>query len=209
MHTAVNIRTLSSLLEDLRVTVEKSEKVTIGLLIEALHERGFGVILLIFAAPAALPVPGFNALMSLPLVFLALQQTMGRHAIWMPEKLLRKSLPRDALAGTLRTMIPWLKKIERLVKSRMGWVTQDGPSHVFGFLTLLIALFAALPIPLTNTVPGISIAIIAIGILMRDGLAIIAGTVAGIGWMTILIGSVALFGPEAFDSSAQAFKSIF
>ena len=209
MSSDTSIRPLSHVLEDICQTIEKTENVTIGLLIDAFHERGFGIIMLIFAAPAALPIPGFNAIMSLPLICLALQQTMGRHTIWMPESLLHRPLPRQKMTEIIRMAIPWLKKIEVLIKPRMKWVTWNGPSHFMGFLTLLIALFAALPIPLTHTIPGISIAIIALGILMRDGLAIIAGTTIGIGWMAILIGSVVLFGSEAFDIITNGIKSVF
>ena len=209
METALNIRTLSDLLEDLCCNIEKQENFTLRFLVEALHERGFGIIMLIFAAPAALPVPGFNTIMALPLVFLAVQQTMGRHTIWLPEKLLRKTLSREKIARVIRAIIPWLEKAEILIKPRMEWVTWNGPAHLFGFLATLMALMACLPVPLTHTVPSIGIAIISVGILMRDGLAVIAGTVLGMAWLTLLVGSVALFGPEAFDAGVNALKSLF
>lgn len=205
------IRPLSRLIADLRQEVLRAEKVNIGFLAEALHERGFGVLILVFAGPMALPLPvppGINIILALPLVFLTAQQALGRHALWMPEKLLRKPMPKDKMTGLLAGMIPWFEKIELLVRPRMGWITQDGPSRVFGALGLVMALTVLLPVPLTNTVPSLGLVLMAVGTLMRDGLAVIAGAVVGIGWISILAGAVIFFGPEAFDIIRDTIKSV-
>lgn len=205
------IRTLSRLIADLRQEVLRAEKVNIAFLADALHERGFGVLILVFAGPMALPLPdlpGINLIFALPLVFLTAQQAMGRHALWAPEKLLRKPMPKEKMTGLLAGMIPWIEKIERLVRPRMGWITQDGPSRIFGALGLVMALTTCLPIPMTHSVPSMGLVLMAIGTLTRDGLAVIAGAVVGIGWISLLAGAVFFFGPEASDIIRDTIKSV-
>ncbi|MBI4030112.1 MAG: exopolysaccharide biosynthesis protein [Proteobacteria bacterium] len=205
------IRPLSRLISDLRQEVLRAEKVNIGFLADALHERGFGVLILVFAGPMALPLPvppGINLILALPLVFLTAQQALGRHRLWMPEKLLRKPMPKDKMTGLLGGMVPWFEKIELLVRPRMGWITQDGPSRVFGALGLVMALTACLPIPMTHSVPSMGLVLMAVGTLMRDGLAVVAGAIVGIGWIGLLAGAVIFIGPEAFDIIRETVRSV-
>lgn len=43
------------------------------------------------------------------------------------------------------------------------------------------------PLPATNTTPGIALAIAALGLLTRDGLLILAGLVLGTVWIALLL----------------------
>ena len=84
---------ISEILIRLRDTLP-SERISIADLLEAFHERGFGFILLIFSVPMALPIPvppGINVLLATPLILLTAQQALGRHTIWLPEKVKNKT----------------------------------------------------------------------------------------------------------------------
>jgi hypothetical protein len=50
-----------------------------------------------------------------------------------------------------------------------------------------MALMVCVPLPLTNTVPSLGIACMAIGVVMRDGLAVIAGAIIGLVWIFLLL----------------------
>ena len=50
--------------------------------------------------------------------------------------------------------------------------------NLVGAVCLLLALVLVLPIPLGNTLPALSISLLALGVLERDGLWIVAGLVA-------------------------------
>ncbi|MCB9988795.1 MAG: exopolysaccharide biosynthesis protein [Rhodospirillales bacterium] len=203
------IRSLSQLMTDLKHSLS-GDDVRLGTLLEQLHERGFGAVLLLFAAPMALPIPvppGINIALATPLLLLTAQQVIGRHTIWLPEKLRQSALPRTKIEGLIDAMLPWLKRLELLTKPRMGWITQNGPSCFFGFLGLLMALAVCVPVPLTNTVPSLGIALMAVGTLMRDGLATLVGAIIGMAWVTMLVGAVIIFGPEAFDIVKETIKS--
>lgn len=193
-------RSLSNLLDDLKAST-LGEEVTLKTLLEAFHERGFGFFLLLFALPAALPVPaiGLNAIIALPLLILTAQQAIGRHTIWLPEGWLAKSVSKNKIDGYIDTANPWVKKIETFIRPRLPFITQGLSSNMIGILGFFMALAVSIPLPLTNTVPSIGIVCMAIGVIMRDGLAVIIGILIGIGWIVLLSWLIIFFGSEAID----------
>lgn len=204
-----NIRTLSEILKD-SINSLSGQKTSINYLLETFHERGIGVVLFIFAAPMALPIPvppGINILLATPLVLLSLQLALSRHTIWMPNGIREKSIDTAKLKTMFRAILPFLEKFEVLVKPRLGAITQGFYSRIFGALALIMALTVCIPIPLTNTVPSLGIAIMSIGILSRDGLSVIIGALIGTLWITILIVGIIYFGSEAFDVIKSFIKS--
>lgn len=204
------IRSLAALLEDLKQGI-KGENVTIAMLVEALHERGIAMILLFFAMPMALPIPvppGINIMLATPLLILTAQQMMGRHTIWLPTKMKAKSFSSDKLNGLIDSVLPWMKRLEILTKPRLGFLTRDGASRFFGLLGLIMALTVCIPVPLTNTVPSFGIALMSVGFIMRDGLAVLGGALIGTAWVVMLAGCVIIFGPEAFDIIKDTIKSL-
>lgn len=203
------MRALSDVFTDFKATLTAPE-VTIGNVLEALHERGFGFVLLLFALPMALPLPvppGINILLATPLLILTAQQALGRHTIWMPERLKRKTFARDKLCGVIDSALPLLKRIEALTRPRLGFITDGIFSNLIGILGLIMALTVCIPVPLTNTVPSMGIALMALGVIMRDGLAVIAGALIGTLWVCMLAFAVLFFGAEGLDVVKEAIKS--
>ena len=52
---------------------------------------------------------------------------------------------------------------------------------------MLFSASILVPLPGTNTVPGIAVVIIAVGLLERDGLYVLAGSLIGTVWIATLI----------------------
>lgn len=202
-------RKISEVLIDLQKTLPK-EKVCTFDLIEALHERGFGFLLFIFALPAAIPLPGLgvNLIIATPLLFLTAQLALGRHTIWIPEKMKYKSISRERFESMLEAALPTIHKIEFLVRPRLGFITQGVFSNVIGFLGLIMALSICVPLPLTNTVPSMGIALMAVGVIMRDGLAVIAGALLGTAWVCMLALVIGFVGIEGIDLIKETIKSL-
>jgi hypothetical protein len=193
---------LSKVLDDLRHDMPAEGMLTTGTLVEILRERGIGALMVLFALPLALPsgiVPGLNTLFALPLAFLTAQQAAGRQSAWLPRKMMEKELDPERMAGLIAAILPWLLKLEKLLRPRLAWVTMPGTARIFGGLALIMALFACIPVPLTHTVPGIGLLLIAGGITQRDGLAVIAGAAIGTAYIIILVGAIAILGPHAMD----------
>lgn len=205
------MRSIADLLTDLSLELT-GDTVSLSQILEALHERGFGFVLLIFALPMALPLPvppGINVILATPLILLTAQQALGRRTIWMPESMKRKTLSRPKFVKIIQSAAPLLRRIESLTRPRLNFVTRGVFSHVIGFLGLIMALTICIPVPLTNTIPSLGIALMALGVIMRDGLAVLAGALIGIGWVCLLGFAVFFFGTEGIDILKDTIKSFF
>lgn len=203
-------RALSDLLKSMKQDFT-AEKVSVASVLEAFHERGFGILIFLFTLPAAVPIPmpAINTLIAIPIMILTWQQMVGRHTIWMPDKVLRGSIDKDLFQKTLDWSIPWVLRMEWLLKPRMGFMTQGAFSHLIGFAGLIMATCGAIPLPLVNTAPAIGIAIMALGVLMRDGLAVLVGMVFGLTWVIGILTAYALFGMQALYMIKDFILSFF
>ena len=70
-----------------------------------------------------------------------------------------------------------------------------------------MALTVCIPVPLTNTVPSFGIALMSLGGIMRDGLMTLTGALIGIAWVSMLVITALVFGPEAVDIIKDVIKS--
>lgn len=203
------MKTISDILKDIETACD-GERISIDDLLEAFHERGFGFFLFIFALPAALPLPaiGVGTILGIPLVFLTAQQAIGRHTIWFPEKFRKKSMKRENVISLIEKALPWTARIEKLIKPRLNFVTQGTFSRMIGVCGFVMALSVCVPLPLTNTVPSFGIALMSIGILMRDGLAVLAGALIGIIWVLVLYSILLFVGLEGIDLIKEGIKGI-
>lgn len=206
-----SIHSLSKLITDYTDSLD-GEETSVAAILEAFHERGLGILLIFFAAPMALPVPvppGINIMLAMPLLLLTAQQALGRHTVWMPQRIKQKTIASQKLKSLLYRVAKWLAKMEKFIRPRLGFVTQDGPSRIAGLLGFIMALSVCIPLPLTNTVPSLGIFLMAVGVSMRDGLTVLAGALIGTTWVLMLVGCTIIFGPEAFDIIKEFIKSFF
>lgn len=204
----MNPRSLSQLLCDLESELNNSE-ISITKLLDTFHERGFGFFLFFLALPAALPLPGLgiNMIIAFPMLLLTFQQIIGRHTIWLPEKIKHCTISSTVLKKMIQLSMPWVKRLEVLIKPRLEFMTDGIASRIIGILGFLMAVSVLFPVPLTNTIPSLGIVLMSVGILMRDGLAVLAGAIIGTTWVILLVSVVVIFGPEGVDLVKEAIKS--
>ena len=204
------MRSLSDILKSIE-TECKGESISINDLLEAFHERGFGFFLFLFSLPAALPLPaiGVGTILGIPLIFLTAQQAIGRRTIWFPEKFKNKSLKRESVIAMIDKALPWTQRIEKLVKPRLSFVTHDVFSRLIGVFGFIMALSVSIPLPLTNTVPSLGIAIMSVGVITRDGLAILVGAAIGMIWVCAITAIILFLGTEGVDIVKDLIKGYF
>jgi hypothetical protein len=162
---------------------------TIGNIMDVLHERGFGILILIFAMPMALPLPvppGINLLFAVPIIILFTQMIFHMHEPWLPVKIRSKSVDPKTLNKAVDKAKPLADAISHLIWARLAFITGKVGITIIGIIGVIFALCICIPIPLTNTVPSFAILLMAIGILLRDGLCVLAGIVIGSAWIGIL-----------------------
>lgn len=162
------------------IKAKTSNRISIDELKISLHERGFGILLIIFALPMSIPipyVPGITTFFACPLVFLSLQMMLGFEFPWLPKWLSKQSIKRSTLRVILTKSSPILKKVEKLLKPRLLSFSSVSATKIIGFLSFLSALSIALPFPFTNFIPALSIVIMSLGLLSKDGITIAFGTI--------------------------------
>lgn len=166
------------------------ERVSIGELLHALGDRALGALLFIFAFPNVLPVPpGTSAILGAPLVFLAAQLMLGR-APWLPSVVANRSIAHADFSALVRRVEPWLQRAEKMLRPRLAHLAQPPMEYAIGLVCLLLALILFLPIPLGNVLPALSISVLALAILERDGLWVVAGLGVAAGAAVLVSGVI-------------------
>lgn len=170
---------LSEVLRELANDTSR-ERISIGDLLVALGDRALGALLFTFAFPNILPTPpGTSAVLGAPLIFLAAQLAFGRKP-WLPEIMTRRSMPHENFHALVLRIGPWLEKAERLLRPRASALALPPMEYVIGLVCLLLAAVLVLPIPLGNMLPALAICLMALGILERDGLWVLAGFIVAV-----------------------------
>lgn len=153
-------------------------RISIADLFSILSHRAFGALMLIFAAPNIFPTPpGFSSLLAAPLILLATQLAFSRPTPWLPRLLADRSISREDFASILDKALPWLGRAERLLKPRLSFLTRPPLEQGIALVCLMLAVILFLPIPLGNMLPAISICLLSLAILERDGLAALLAAV--------------------------------
>lgn len=148
----------------------------------ALHERGFGLLMLFFSLPVCIPIlvpPGLSLIPSIPLLFFSVQMVMGIDSPWLPKWLGEKSVKRRTLALMVEKASPHLKKVEKFLRPRFSFASSRQGERVVGVFCVIFALSIANPLPFSNLVPAIGIVFMSLGLLSKDGISIIAGMLIG------------------------------
>lgn len=164
------------------------ERIPLGDLVDALGERTFGLVMLVLALPCAIPfLYGVPQIVSIPMVFVAAQMVIGRSTLWLPVTLRARAFGKADYAGMIARAKPWLVRFETLARPRLVALTRAPLDRVVGLAMLIASLSIAVPLPLTNTVPGIGVAILAVGLIERDGLLVLAGALVALVWIGFLV----------------------
>ncbi len=164
------------------------EGLTLGEFIESLGERAFGVILFALAIPVCIPfLYGIPQIISLPMMALAFQMAAGRSEPWMPAKFAGRQLSKDGLQTMGRQAKRWFGWIEAIARPRLLLLSNRIGERLVGGVFCLFCASILVPLPLTNSTPGIAVAIASLGLITRDGLLILAGLVLGVVWISILV----------------------
>lgn len=169
-------------------------RISVGDLLDLFGKRAYGALIFIFAAPNALPVavPGFSALLGAPLLFLTWQLATGRPHPWLPGVIRNRSFVRQDFQRLTRRILPWLQRVERMVRPRVFVLTEPLAERLIGVISLALAVIVFLPIPFGNILPGLALSLFALGILERDGVAVLAGLFSAI--VSVILVAGVLYG---------------
>lgn len=153
----------------------------IGEMVENLRGRGLQVIVVLLCLPFLSPVslPGISIPFGLAIALCGLRIAFG-HKPWLPQVILRRSVPYGVLEKMVRVGCAIYGKLEKVVRPRLS-ILLAGPGMIqaVGAAIALSGLLLSLPIPppfiLTNTIPGFAIIFLSLGLMERDGVMIVIG----------------------------------
>jgi hypothetical protein len=148
---------------------------------DRLQKQSFGLIMLLLAIVAI--APGVSIVGGLLLLIPAFQMIAGRTAPVFQRWIADRPLPTKHLGAVVQRAISVLKYLEKVVRPRCP-TPPDLTKRVVGiFAVLLSARVLLMPIPLSNILPAILIALISLGYLEEDGVLL---------WISLLAALVVL-----------------
>ena len=171
-----------------------SDRVTLAEIVSGLGDRGLGVLIAIFALPNILPstVPFGNVATGIPPLVFSVQLMLGVEHLILPGFLARRKVGTHWLTAIAPKVAAVLSWFERLLKPRMSWVTSSHAERLIGVIAIILALVSTLPIPFGHNLPALGLVLIGLGLIERDGLAILIG--AAIGMLGSILLGLVIFG---------------
>jgi hypothetical protein len=177
---------LSAILRD--VVDGDAERVCVSDLMEHFGGSAMGAILLIFGLACLLPLPpGSTTILGAPLMLLAPQLAFGRQSPWIPKSLWTRSIAVSDLRRGLPKVLKWLERMEAVSRPRLTFLFGSIGRRMIGLVCSVLALVLILPIPAGNFVPAISVSLLSLSLLQRDGYLALAGYAAAAASAAILV----------------------
>ena len=149
----------------------------------------FGMFFLfLLALPCCIPfLYGVPQVVALPMLALALQMVIGREEPWLPAGLAARKIDRKGLTQMAQGGRKWFGWIEAIIRPRFSVITGRRSERVIGAFLFFFCCSILVPLPMTNTVPGMAVAVTAFGLMQKDGLAVTSGIILGTLWVGALI----------------------
>ena len=173
------------------------DRITLGELLEVFGEEGLLLLTILLTLVFLIPVsiPGVSTVFGAAILLVGISRVGGK-PLWLPARLRTKPLPADRLKPGLVAGMKWVRRMEKVSRPHRlpALVRGRAAMLVTNLAFVLAALLLMAPfgfIPFSNTLPALALLFYAVGLIQRDGVAVLAGHLANIGTMVyfaILIG---------------------
>lgn len=189
----------ASLREELQDAIDKlpPDTVSLGSLLEQFQGNGLlmltAMMTLVFLIPVS--IPGVSTVFGAGILMVGVARLFQR-PVWLPERIRSRPLSSERLRPALERGLVWVRRLEKISKSgRLSGLVEGNVVGVINNLALILgAVLLMFPfgfIPFSNTLPGIALLCLAVGMMQRDGVAILLGhlgNVVTIVYFTFLLG---------------------
>ncbi len=207
-HFKDSTASLSITLRDIIARINGSS-VTMRDLMQTVGEHGLLLLCAVASLPFLIPVsiPGVSTVFGFAIILISLSITFNRLP-WLPKKLLDRELETRKLVPALEKGASLVARLDNYLKPRMsGFVAGPMMNRINGLAIALAGVLLMFPlglVPLSNTLPGIAILLLATGMIQRDGLVVLAGY----GFIMITVIYFTVLGFMAF-SAGQGIAALF
>ncbi len=171
--------------EELEQWLHSKQPKTLQTLTQAVAEKSFALIFLVFMSIPALPLPtgGIVLLFELLTMLVALQLVIGRRTIWLPARWGKIHLNRTLRVRTLPYLIARIRWFEKYSRPRLsGLLSQRDFLRIVGLLVFIFALASSLAPPFSglDTVPALAAMGIALALILEDFIILVLGVILGV-----------------------------
>ncbi|HEY6531199.1 MAG TPA: exopolysaccharide biosynthesis protein [Acidimicrobiales bacterium] len=173
--------------DELEEWLESDGDKTVGGLIDTFDERSFAVtiMLLLFVPALPLPTAGISHILEFAAVLVAAQMVLGRHAVWLPERILRRELGEIMTGKAIPFMLRRVRWFERFSEPRgAGLFERTWFLRILGLVLIGCAVGSALapPFSMLDTLPSLGGVVICLSIVLGDVVVLgIGGALAAAG----------------------------
>lgn len=171
--------------------------ISLGVMLRQFGEHGLLVLTVLLTLVFLIPVsiPGVSTVFGGAILLIGISRISGK-PLWLPARLRDRPLPADRLRSGLQSGVRWVRRLEKVSKPHRLPALVDGRGiEKFNDLVfILAALLLMAPfgfIPFSNTLPGLALLCFAVGLMQRDGVAILLGHLANVAtiiYFSVLIG---------------------
>lgn len=159
----------------------KTESVSVEVLLNTLRGSPYLLLTALLSLPFLTPVPMMG--LSMPIGFLiglfGVYLIFGQKPI-VPQNLMEVKIPQKFFPAVLKGTSNLLRGIEVFIKPRWRFFTNTMILwNIYGVLILLssMLLLLPLPIPFTNFFPALTLLLLSLGLIERDGICILLGVI--------------------------------
>ena len=144
------------------------------------HAHGpeaYGTLLLLLAMPCLLPVPGVGTVLGMGIAALAVAMWRGHCAPCLPQRVAELELPRHWAQRVLVGLASAYAVAGRHARARLSHLASVGRGSATAIAVGLMAAIVVVPIPFGNVLPALALMFIGLGLVFRDGVAVVLGLV--------------------------------
>ena len=181
------------------------DRLTLGELLAVFGDEGLLLLTMLLTLVFLIPVsiPGVSTVFGAAILLVGISRLSGR-PLWLPARVRDRALPADKLRPGLAGGLEWVRRLEKISRPHRLRVFVDGRAQnlLNNLAFILAALLLMAPfgfVPFSNTLPAIALLFYAVGLVQRDGVAMLLGHLSNVGtiiYFSVLIGGggVALHG---------------
>lgn len=153
----------------------REEGVSMRAMAQAHGPECHGTLLLLLAMPCLLPVPGVGTVLGVGMAALAVAMWRGECEPCLPQRIANLELPRHWAQRVLEGLASAYETAGRHAKARLIHLTGPAWRSALAVAVGSMAVIVVLPIPFGNVLPALALMLIGLGLVFRDGIAVISG----------------------------------
>lgn len=184
-------RSLGEVLSAIAPAAEATGKVSVADVLQEIGERSFAPLVLVVSVLLVTPlsgIPGTPTIGAVIVVLITVQWLTGRRHLWLPGFVLRRAVTGPRLARAIDWLRPMADWVDARAERRLRLMTAPPMALLAKLAILGVALTWPLLelLPMVTSVDALAVALLAFGLMVRDGVWLAAGygTIAG---MALLI----------------------